>query len=126
MRIIVADTNQKTRWALIMVLQEEPGMEIVGEVGDAIGLEVVAEIAAADLILLDKKLAGDQIKPLISKLRALEPRPKIVVMSSDSADSRLMLKAGADAFVSKGDRPEWLVDVLRSYAMRLREGAKWS
>jgi hypothetical protein len=39
-------------------------------------------------------------------------------MSSNNEDSRFMLKAGADAFLSKGERPDWLLTVLRQYASR--------
>ena len=121
MRIILADQNQKTLWALITVLHEEPEMNVVGEAKDAEGLRMVAKNTAADLILLDKKLAGGRAESLISELHALEPRPTVVVMSSHSEDSRLMLKAGADSFVSKGDRPDWLLETLRHYASRAQQ-----
>ncbi len=121
MRIILADKNQKTVWALITVIQEEPAMEIVGEAENSEELLQMAENIPVDLILLDRKLADDPIKSLISELHAIEPRPIVLVMSSDAEDSRLMLNAGADAFVSKGDRSDWLLDILRSYAMRIQK-----
>lgn len=124
MHIILADQNQKARWALMTVLREEPGLEIVGQVQDLDELLQIAVDATADLILLDKKLAGDQIKFLISYLHALEPRPIVLVMSSDAEDGGFMLKAGADAFVSKGDRPDWLLNILRNYAKRNQEKAR--
>jgi len=124
MRMILADQNQKTLWALATVLQEEPGLEIVGEAADAEGLLLLAVNALVDLILLDKQLAGAQIAPLISELHTLDPRPAVFGMSSDSDDGRLMLKAGADAFVSKGDQPDWLLDMLRNYAKRHQEGVE--
>ncbi len=126
MRIILADHNQKTLWALIVMLQEEPGLEIVGKAEDAQGLRAVAEHVAADLILLDMKLAVGRIDPVIGELHALLPRPIVAVMSSQVEDGRMALQAGADVFVSKGDRPDWLLAMLRGYAQRLQEGSDLS
>lgn len=118
MRIILADPNQKTLWALKTLLDEESGMEVVGEAANAQQLQEVAEKSSPDLVLLDRRLPGTEIEPLIAGLHALEPRPNVVVMSSNTEDSRFMLKAGADAFLSKGERPDWLLTVLRQYARR--------
>jgi DNA-binding NarL/FixJ family response regulator len=121
MRIILADHHRHALWALKTMLQEEPDMEIVGEVVDSECLLRLAEQTAVDLVLVDRKLPGCHIKDLIPDLQALEPRPVVIVMSSNSEDSRLVLKAGADAFVSKGDQPDWLLEALRQYASRTKK-----
>ncbi len=95
-------------------------MSVVGEAVDAVGLTLVAAITRADLVLLDSKLVEGPVEPLLKELLALEPRPTVVVMSTDLHDGRSILKAGADAFVSKGDQPEWLLEALRHYAERAR------
>ena len=120
MRIILADHHRQALWALKTTLQEEADLVIVGEAVDTEGLLMLAEKATADLVLVDRKLPGDPIKDLISRLQTIEPRPIIIVMSSNPEDSRLMLKAGADAFVSKGDQPDWLLETLRQYAKRIK------
>lgn len=120
MRIILADHHRHTLWALKTTLQEEPDLDIVGEAVDSEGLLSLAEKAAVDLVLVDRTLPGDPIEDLISRLQTLEPKPIIIVMSSNSEDSRKMLKAGADAFVSKGDQPDWLLETLRQYAKRIK------
>ena len=118
MRIILADPIQKTLWALKTLLDEEPDMEVVGEAAHAQQLLDVAKKSSPDLVLLERRLPGSEIEPLIAGLHALEPRPFVVVMSTDTNDSRFVLKAGADAFLSKGERPDWLLTVLRQYAER--------
>lgn len=120
MRIILADHHPHALWALKTMLQEESELEIVGEVVDAERLFMLVENATADLVLVDRKLPGCHIKDLISDLHALEPRPIVIVMSSNPEDSRLMLKAGADAFVSKGDQPDWLLETLHQYQKRTK------
>jgi len=63
-------------------------------------------------------------RDLIASLHALEPRPIVIVMSSEIEYSRVLLKAGADAFVSKGE-PDWLLEKLHRYAeqVNMRGGA---
>jgi len=124
MRIILADPNQKTLWALKTVLDEERGMEVIGEAEDAQQLLGVAEMSSVDLVLLDRWLPGAEIADLIAGLHALEPRPIVVVMSYDTEDSRFILKSGADAFLSKGDQPDWILGVLRRYANRMSSTGK--
>ncbi len=82
----------------------------------------MAENRAADLFLVDRELPGAFIEDLIARLHALEPRPIVIVMSSGFEYSRMLLQAGADAFVSKGDPPNWLLQTLRKYAERMKKG----
>lgn len=118
MRIILADPNNKSRWALKTLLEEEPGMEVIGEADNAKQLKIELERACADLILIDRKLPGSDMRSLITGLHALKPKPTVVMMSTNQEDSRLLLSVGADAFVSKGEQPDWLLETLRQYAMR--------
>lgn len=97
------------------MLQEEPDLEIVGEAVDTEGLFELAKKAKADLVLIARKLPGCQIRGLISDLHVIEPRPIVIVMSTHIEDSRMTLEAGADAFVSKGDQPDRLLETLRQY-----------
>ena len=120
MRIILADHNDEPRWALTMLLDEQPEFDFVGEAVDAQGLLVLAEKHTADLVLLDSKLPGISIVDLIARLHVLEPRPIVVVMSCNFETSRVLLKAGADAFVSKGDEPDWLLEKLHQYARKFK------
>jgi DNA-binding NarL/FixJ family response regulator len=118
MRIIVADGDQRTLWALRTLLDEEPEMEVVGEAANVEELRMLVEDRGADLMLLDSRLPGSEMKALISELHARKPRPFVVVMSSDFENSRPMLHAGADAFVSKGEKAGWLLETLQRYLGR--------
>ena len=123
MRIILADHHAQPRWALITALQEQPDIDLIGEAIDGQDLLTQAEHQAVDLVLVDRELPGLFIGDLITSLHALEPKPIVVVMSNDFEYSRVLLKAGADAFVSKGE-PDWLLEKLHRYAeqVNLRGG----
>jgi hypothetical protein len=40
-------------------------------------------------------------------------------MSTKPEYGRMMLKAGADAFVSKSEQPEWLLETLKKFEQRI-------
>lgn len=126
MRIILADHNVWSRLAIKAMLEKEPGFDLVGEVDDAQGLLVLAEADSVDLVLVDRDLPGMPIDEIIASLGMLLPPPIVAVMSSDFEDSRLVLKAGADAYLSKTERSDWFLDILFKYARQiiLKEAAQ--
>jgi DNA-binding NarL/FixJ family response regulator len=126
MRIILADHHEQSRLALGTLLAEQPEFDLIGQAIDAQGLILLAENHTADLILLDGELPGDYIDELISTLHALKTGLIVLAMSGKSENSRKLLKAGADAFVSKTDDPEWLLEKLHKYAKQIesKEAAK--
>jgi two-component system response regulator FimZ (fimbrial Z protein)/two-component system response regulator EvgA len=121
MRIILADHHTQPCWALKTLLSEQPEFEIIGEAVDADGLLSLAEKHLPDLVLVDGELPGLFIEDLITRLHVLEPPPIVVVMSSEFENSRKLLKAGADAFVSKGDEPAWLLETLQKFESRSKK-----
>ena len=124
MRIILADHHAQSLWALKTILNEQPEFDLVGAVEDAHNLLKLADKHTADLFLMDRTLPGGLIEDLIASLHAFVPRPLVVVMSSESEYSRMVLKAGADAFVSKGDEPSWLLETLLNFEKRMRNEDK--
>ncbi len=120
MRLILADHHVQSCWALRILLEEHPEFDLIGDAGDAPALLDLAEKQFPDLVLLDSELPGMYVEDLITKLHAQEPRPTVIVMSSNFENSRMLIKAGADAFVSKGDQPEWLLEILFKYNDQIR------
>jgi DNA-binding NarL/FixJ family response regulator len=121
MRIILADHHPQALWALKTMLQERAEFEITGEATDADSLLDIAVAYPSDLALIDRELPGRPIEDLIADLHAFKPSPIVVLMSSEPEYGSMLLKAGADAFVSKGDRPEWLLESLEKFEKRSKK-----
>lgn len=117
-RLIVADHHEQTLAALKTLLQEQQGIDLVAASVDGRDLLKKAASHDARVILVDRSLPGLPLTELLARLHALTPSPFVIVMGSQSEHSRSALHAGADAFVSKSDDPEWLMDVLRDYTRK--------
>jgi DNA-binding NarL/FixJ family response regulator len=114
MRILLADDQKKVRSALRLLLEHEPGLEVVGEAVDSDALLSEIEADRPDVVLLDWELPGlcsQQLPPL----RLQFPHVNIVALSGRPEARKAALSAGADAFVSKGDPPEQLLTTLHSF-----------
>jgi DNA-binding NarL/FixJ family response regulator len=112
MRILLADSQAKVRFALRVLLERQPGVEVVGEVASADELLARAAALCPDLVLLDWTVAGVVAPGLLRTLRAACPELEIVVLSSRPEAREVALAAGADAFVSKGNPPEHLLAAI--------------
>ena len=124
MRIILADHHPQALWALKTMLQERTEFEVTGEASDAEGLLALAADDPPDLALIDWELPGKPIDDLITALHAHTPRPTVVVMGTKPEYGRMVLKASADAFVSKGDQHEWLLETLQKFEKRFKQNRK--
>ena len=118
MRILLADNRSKVRFALRVLLEQRPELEIVGEAFDAGDLPAQVEAACPDLVLLDWRLPSTPAADLLLALRGICPDLHMIVLSERPETRQTALAAGADAFVSKADPPEQLLAAIQS----LKEG----
>ncbi len=114
MRVLLADDQEEVRSSLKILLEHELDLSEIDEASDLSSLIIKAKENNPDLILLDWELAYLRISDVIPALRYLCPKLKIIAMSSHPEASRAALAAGADAFISKGEQPEKLLNTLRS------------
>lgn len=114
MRILLADDESNVRFALQALLERQPGLEIVGGVGNSRELLSQVKAICPDLVLLDWELPDSTAVALLSELREACPDLAVIALSGRPRARRAALAAGADAFVSKVDSPERLLAALQS------------
>ncbi len=114
-RIVIADDQTHVRSALRLLLEQEPGVFVVGEAADAVGLLHLVEESQLDVILFDWELPGLPVRHLLHLLQHEQPSVHIVAMSSRPEAERLAMETGASAFLSKGAEPD---DVRAAIAAR--------
>jgi DNA-binding NarL/FixJ family response regulator len=116
MNILLADKQASERTALRRLLEEETELRLVGEAAEAEGLLTQAQAVQPDMVLLDWELPGRPTTDLLAALHALNRPPRVVVYGETRRVCREALAAGANAFVSKDEPPEWLLTTLHSVA----------
>jgi len=118
MQALVATEQADLRLAIELYLVEEPGMDVVGTVSEAAGLRSLARITRPDLIMLDWDLPGHSPTNLVTELKRIDSRPQVIVLGKELEQRPVVLAAGADAFVLKGDPPGRLLTAIRQARAR--------
>lgn len=115
MQILIADSHDQVRFALRVMLSRQPGAQIAGEAADAAQLLELVRTAEADLAIVDWALPGLAGVGGLARIRQVCPALRLIVLSSQLGVRQAAAGNGIDAFVSKGDPPERLLDVIRKY-----------
>ncbi len=126
MRIVIADNQHRVRFALRVLLAQQPGLQVVGEASDGEELLAEAGAIAADLVLLDWELPRLAEAGGLPALRRSSPALQVVVLSSRPGVRQAALAVGGDAFVSKSDPPERLLTALRRCGALVESGGTYA
>ncbi|MDI3404875.1 response regulator transcription factor [Streptomyces cavernicola] len=119
LRVVLADDERMVRTALRVILDAEPGIEVVGEA--ATGAEAVSVVRAErpDVVLMDVRMPEiDGIRATEQILATLAEPPRVVVVTTFENDAYVYdaLRAGASGFLLKRAEPEQLVQAVRLVA----------
>jgi two-component system response regulator DesR len=124
MRVLIADDQANVRSALRLILSQDAGMKVVGEVSSRDDLIASVRMATPDLVLLEWELINAEPGGPISALREAFPGLKIVAMSGRPESRPDALAAGVDGFISKVDPPNRLGAILHSIKQAGSEDAQ--
>ena len=119
-RVILADDKTQVRQALQVLLDQELNMLVVGEASDAESLLLQIRTSLPDLVLLDWQLPGLSPPDSLSSLRITCPNLQVLVLSDWPGGQRQALTAGANAFVSKVDSPDRLLNALHAMNTKIK------
>ena len=119
MNILLAVEQANLRLAIELLLNEEPGVKVVGEASESEGLRALIMTTQPDLAILDSDLPGQSFTELLAEIKAQDDAPRLIVLARDPGNRQRVLEAGADAFVVKGDPPEKLIAAFREVTSRV-------
>jgi two-component system response regulator NreC len=117
-RIVLANDHAVVRSELRLLLDGEPGFEVVAEAGDVDSARRYVRGHRPRVLVLDLDLAGESIIESIPLIRRESPETQIVVltMQTEPAFAREALAAGALGYVLKNYAEHELVEAIRSAA----------
>ncbi|QJU55837.1 response regulator transcription factor [Herbiconiux sp. SALV-R1] len=101
-----------------MVLESQPGIEVVGEAGD--GREAIDTVARLrpDVVLMDVRMPGLDGIEATRAIVAANPASRIIILTTFDLDEYAFagLNAGASGFLLKDAQPNELVAAIRAVA----------
>jgi two-component system response regulator DesR len=121
-RLLLADDQALVRGALATLLDLEPDMSVVAEVGRGDEVVAAAREAKPDVALLDVEMPGVDGIEATRELRAALPDVKVVIVTTFGRPGflRRALVAGANGFVVKDTPARQLADAVRRVHSGLR------
>ncbi len=116
--IVLADDHTVVRRALRLLLEEEPGFEVVAEAEDAEGAIRYLRGHKPDVLILDLNMPGRPSLEAIEDMQEASPGTKIVIltMQQEPAFARRALQQGVLGYVLKEAADDELVQAVRSAA----------
>ncbi|MBG6134691.1 response regulator [Longispora fulva] len=119
-RVIVADDQEIVRTGLRMILDAQPGIEVVGEAADGIAAVELASRLRPDVCLFDIRMPGmDGIEATRRLAGPTVPDPlAVVVITTFDLDEYVYaaLRAGARGFLLKDAGPALLAQAVHAAA----------
>ncbi len=118
LRILLVDDHAVVRVGLRNLVEDEPGLKVVGEAGTCAEAVRLAAVSEPDVIVLDLRLPDGSGVDIIDDLKRVVPRVRVLILTSFADDTMLLkaLKAGADGYLLKDVAEGDLVGALREVA----------
>jgi DNA-binding NarL/FixJ family response regulator len=111
-RVFIASGDEKLRLALMMFVDKEEGMAVVGLSDRLSGLLTQLRGSEPDALLLDLDMPSALKANLLRDLHTINHRPMIVVFTNRAEEKESILQAGADYLIAKDAPPDELVPIL--------------
>lgn len=121
-RLLLADDQAMVRGALATLLDLEPDMDVVAEVGRGDEIVAAAQAHHPDVALLDVEMPGMDGITATAALKAALPEVKVLVVTTFGRPGflRRAMQAGANGFVVKDTPARQLADAVRRVQAGLR------
>jgi DNA-binding NarL/FixJ family response regulator len=112
--IILADDHVLVRQGLKRILEEMPGLEVVGEANDGLELLALLSRRVPDMVILDIFMPNLRGIEAIYEIKKIRPEVKILIltMHKDKEYLYLALSAGAKGYLLKEDADKELFSAI--------------
>src|SRR5919106_6720594 len=99
--VYLCDDVPELRQLLRIILEEDPGLRVVGETGDAqVGIEEIAELQP-NVVLLDLSMPGMDGLEALPLIRRAAPSCEVVVLTASGTEENLLaaIRGGAAGYL---------------------------
>ncbi|MFK0158281.1 response regulator [Streptomyces sp. NPDC090499] len=117
-RVVIADDQQMVRQGFTVLLNAQPGIEVVGQAVD--GLDAVAKVAelGPDVVLMDIRMPELGGIEATRRIVGAHPHIKVLVLTTFDLDEYVYeaLRSGASGFLLKDASADKLAEAVRVVA----------
>jgi NarL family two-component system response regulator LiaR len=117
-RVLIVDDHKVVRDGMQFLLEQEPGVEVVGQCAD--GREAVEAVAARlpSVVLLDLLMPGLDGLGALRRIKADSPTTKVVILTSHTGEEHMFdaIKAGATSYLLKTAGAPEVIEAVRAAA----------
>jgi DNA-binding NarL/FixJ family response regulator len=114
-KIVLADDHALLRQGIRKIIENEEGLEVIGEVGD--GLELISFLnrQRTNLVLLDISMPNVRGIEVINEIRRAQPGVKVLMLTMHNNREYLYaaISAGADGYLLKENSDEELITAIK-------------
>jgi len=117
-RLLIADDHLIVRQGLRLILETEPGFELIGEASDGAEAVQLATKLQPDVVLMDLRMPNVDGITAIKQLRTKQPQIEIVILTTFNEDELMRegLQAGARGYLLKDTDRSTLFNTIRAAA----------
>ena len=116
--IVLADSHDLSRQGIRSLLENEPGLSVIGEVADAEQAEDAVRRLKPDVLIIDFTLPGSSGLDVAQHVAQVSPQTKVLILSANTEEAYVLkvLRSGAMGYVQKQSRAEDLVQAVYAVA----------
>jgi DNA-binding NarL/FixJ family response regulator len=117
-RVVLADDQDLVRTGFRMILESEPGIEVVGQASDGEQAVQVAQRLQPDLVLMDIQMPGVDGLTATRRILGATPDVRVLILTTFERDDYIFdaVRAGASGFLLKNAPPEDLIRAVHIVA----------
>lgn len=114
-QIVLADDHVLIRRGLKKIIDGQPFLKVIGDVGDGLELLDLLEEKCPDIVLLDISMPRLRGIEAIAQVKKLCPQTKILILTMHSSKDFLAsaIRAGADGYALKEDTDSELLSAIQ-------------
>ena len=115
-KVLLVDDHELVRMGIKRLLQDVPGMKVVGEASNGEQAVLLAKDVMPDVVVMDVNMPGIGGLEATRKMVRHNPDIKILALTiyEDEPYPSRLLQAGARGYVTKGCEPEEMIRAIRT------------